>query len=50
MFCRSKRGSTTGQALGNYVTPNQLVVGTKSNPMGLAGALRHAIQSAGVDL
>jgi predicted permease len=33
------------QALGNYMTPHQLVVRTEGNPMGLADALRHAIQS-----
>lgn len=33
------------QALGNYMTPHQLVVQTEGNPMGLADALRHAIQS-----
>jgi predicted permease len=33
------------QALSNYMTPNQLVVETAGNPMGLALALRSAIQS-----
>jgi putative ABC transport system permease protein len=33
------------QARGNYMTPHQLVAQTESNPMALADALRHAIQS-----
>jgi ABC-type antimicrobial peptide transport system permease subunit len=33
------------QALGNYMSPHQLVVQTEGNPMGLADALRHAIQT-----
>lgn len=33
------------QALGNYMTPHQLVVQTAGDPVGLADALRHAILS-----
>lgn len=33
------------QAFGNYMTPNQLVVETPGDPMGMARAVRHAIQS-----
>ena len=37
------------QALGNYMTPHQLVVESEGNPIGLADALRHAIQSVDAD-
>ena len=33
------------QALGNYMTPHELVVEVESSPMGLANAIRHAIHS-----
>jgi ABC-type antimicrobial peptide transport system permease subunit len=37
------------QAFGNYMTPNQLVVQTEGDPMTLANAVRHAIQSVDAD-
>jgi putative ABC transport system permease protein len=37
------------QALGNYMTPHQLVVESEGDPMGLSDALRHAIRSVDPD-